>query len=36
VLSTEPFFISRNSSVNVLLPALEQPGGHLVAFLSAL
>lgn len=28
-LATQPFFISINSSVNFLLPALEQPGGLL-------
>lgn len=27
-LEDEPFFISINSSVNFLLPLLEQPGGH--------
>jgi len=26
-LTTQPFFISQNSSVNVLLPQFEQPGG---------
>jgi cytochrome c peroxidase len=28
-LTTQPFFISINSSVNPLVPALEQPGGQL-------
>ena len=26
-LATQPFFLSINSSVNFLVPALEQPGG---------
>jgi hypothetical protein len=30
-LSTQPFFISVNSSVNFLLPAFEQPGGLLAS-----
>lgn len=28
-LTTQPFFISINSSVNPLVPTLEQPGGHI-------